>query len=153
SSEALSFADLYTKFASKATDVDNKWALLHLFNIISQDRKTSVNSQSHLDASVLLPNLTISDNNVRRRIENKGWEDGVVVLGRDPRNRREVAFREYVKLVKEENDVTEEAMVTDVLYACQGVDEGYWVYRAEFRSFSGGRCGNSWAGFLFCFTG
>ncbi|KAK2417347.1 gamma-tubulin complex component [Trifolium repens] len=131
SSEALSFADLYTKFASKATDVDNKWALLHLFNIISQDRKTAVNSQSHLDASVLLPNLTLSDNNVRRRIENKGWDDGIVVLARDPRNRREVAFREYVKLVKEENDVTEEAMVTDVLYACQGVDGKYVKFDNE----------------------
>ncbi|CAL5197818.1 unnamed protein product [Lathyrus oleraceus] len=89
SSEALSFADLYTKFVSKAADVDNKWALLHLFNIISQDRKTAVKSQ--LDASVFLPNLTISDNNVGpRRIENKGWSDGVVVLAKDPNNRRDI---------------------------------------------------------------
>ncbi|KAI5403545.1 hypothetical protein KIW84_050925 [Lathyrus oleraceus] len=91
SSEALSFADLYTKFVSKAADVDNKWALLHLFNIISQDRKTAVKSQ--LDASVFLPNLTISDNNVGpRRIENKGWSDGVVVLAKDPNNRRDIVI-------------------------------------------------------------
>ncbi|CAK8543388.1 unnamed protein product [Lathyrus sativus] len=130
SSEALSFADLYTKFVSKAADVDNKWALLHLFNIISQDRKTAV--KSHLDGSVFLPSLTISDNNVvSRRIENKGWSDGVVVLAKDPNNRRDIAFREYVKLVKEENDVTEEAMVTDVLYACQGVDGKYVKFDNE----------------------
>ncbi|KAI5427443.1 hypothetical protein KIW84_032745 [Lathyrus oleraceus] len=91
SSEALSFADLYTKFVSKAADVDNKWALLHLFNIISQDRKTAVKSQ--LDASVFLPNLTISDNNVGpRRIKNKGWSDGVVVLAKDPNNRRDIVI-------------------------------------------------------------
>ncbi|KAI5447019.1 hypothetical protein KIW84_014749 [Lathyrus oleraceus] len=130
SSEALSFADLYTKFVSKAADVDNKWSLLHLFNIISQDRKTAVKSQ--LDASVFLPNLTISDNNVGpRRIENKGWSDGVVVLAKDPNNRHDIAFHEYVKLVKEENDVTEEAMVTDVLYACQGVDGKYVKFDNE----------------------
>lgn len=130
SSEALSFADLYTKFVSKAADVDNKWALLHLFNIISQDRKTAVKSQ--LDASVFLLNLTISDNNVGpRRIENKGWNDSVVVLAKDPNNRRDIAFHEYVKLVKEENDVTEEAMVTDVLYACQGVDGKYVKFDNE----------------------
>lgn len=129
SSEALSFADLYTKFASKATDVDNKWALLHLFNIISQDRKTAAKSQ--LDASNLLPNLTLSDNNVTRRIDNRGWNDGVLLLAKDPENRRDIAFREFVKLVKEENDVTEEAMVTDVLYACQGVDGKYVKFDSE----------------------
>jgi hypothetical protein len=31
-----------------------------------------------------------------------------VILARDPKNRRDIAINEYVKLMKEENDVTEE---------------------------------------------
>lgn len=36
-----------------------------------------------------------------------------------------------MNLVKEENDVTEEALVTDVLYACQGVDGKHVRFNAE----------------------
>lgn len=54
-----------------------------------------------------------------------------MILARDPKNRREIAFNEYVKLMKEENDVTEEAMVTDVIYACQGVDGKYVKFDEE----------------------
>lgn len=123
SSEALSFADLYTKFAAKATSVNNKWALIYLLKIISEDRKTA--AKSHLDASILLPNLTFSDTATPRRRQDKGLNDGVLLLAKDPENRRDIAFREFVNLVKEENDVSEEALVTDVLYTCQGVDGNY----------------------------
>jgi hypothetical protein len=33
-----------------------------------------------------------------------------VILARDPKNRHDIEFNEYVKLMKEENDVTEEDM-------------------------------------------
>ncbi|KAJ1396056.1 Gamma-tubulin complex component protein [Sesbania bispinosa] len=130
SSEALSFADLYTKFASKATSVNNKWAVLYLLKIISEDRKTSKAQVQFDSASVLLPNLTLSDTAPRRDNE-KGWNDGVLLLAKDPENRRDIAFREFVNLVREESEVSEEILVKDVLYACQGVDGTYVKFESE----------------------
>ncbi|XP_061346388.1 gamma-tubulin complex component 3 [Gastrolobium bilobum] len=132
SSEALSFADLYTKFASKAQSVNNKWAVIYLLKIISEDRKTQFDS-----ASVLLPNLPFSDkprdnNNNNSSNNNKGWNNnGVLLVAKDPENRRDIAFREFVNLVKEENEVSEEVLVRDVLYACQGVDGKYVKFESE----------------------
>ncbi|XP_004303346.1 PREDICTED: gamma-tubulin complex component 3 [Fragaria vesca subsp. vesca] len=132
SSQALTFADLYTKFASKTGpgSVDNKWAVLYLLKIISEDRK-NVNSQ--LDSSILLPNLGLYDaeSGEESRIlggrgsGEKGWSNGVLLVSKDPENLREIAFREFVNLVKEESEVSEEALVRDVLYACQGIDGKY----------------------------
>ncbi|KAE8674282.1 Gamma-tubulin complex component 3 [Hibiscus syriacus] len=47
---------------------------------------------------------------------------------------REISFMEFGNLVKEENEVTEEVLVKDVLYACQGIDgkklcELGWLFR------------------------
>ncbi|OIV95460.1 hypothetical protein TanjilG_06922 [Lupinus angustifolius] len=130
SSDALSFADLYTKFASKTGpgSVNNKWAVVYLLKIISEDRKNTKN----LDTSVLLPNLGLSDaqlgkgsgSRVSRGVE-KGWNNGILLVAKDSENRREIAFREFVNLVKEENEVSEEVLVRDVIYACQGVDGSY----------------------------
>ncbi|KAM4091113.1 hypothetical protein ACJW30_09G114200 [Castanea mollissima] len=122
SSEALTFADLYSKFASKTGpgSVNNKWAVLYLLKIIAHD-KNSARTQL-LDSSVLLPNL--SDSRVSSR-KQKGWENGVLLVSKDPENRREIAFREFVNFVKEENEVREEVLVRDVLYACQGIDGKY----------------------------
>ena len=54
--DALTFVDLYTKFASKngPGSVNNKWAIIYLLKIISEDRKTT---KSGMDSSVFLPNL------------------------------------------------------------------------------------------------
>ncbi|XP_027352163.1 gamma-tubulin complex component 3 [Abrus precatorius] len=119
SAEALSFADLYTKFASKAKSVNNKWAVIYLLKIISQDRhNTTTTTNHHFHSPLLLPNLAFSDT-------AKGWNNGVLLVSKDPENRRDIAFREFVNLVKEENEVSEEVLVRDVLYACQGVDGRY----------------------------
>ncbi|KAM3713757.1 hypothetical protein ACJW31_01G280300 [Castanea mollissima] len=79
SSEALTFADLYSKFASKTGpgSVNNKWAVLYLLKIIAHD-KNSARTQL-LDSSVLLPNL--SDLRVSSR-KQKGWENGVLLVSR-----------------------------------------------------------------------
>ncbi|KAJ7975986.1 Gamma-tubulin complex component [Quillaja saponaria] len=132
SSEALTFADLYTKFASKngPGSVNNKWAVIYLLKIISQDRK---NLNTQLDTSVLLPNLGFAENESGKnsRIlsghgsQEKGWNNGVLLVSKDPDNRRDIAFKEFVNLIKEENEVSEEVLVRDVLYACQGVDGKY----------------------------
>jgi len=51
----------------------------------------------------------ISENDVQQRGENNRFNDGVVILARDPKNRHDIVFNENVKLMKEENDVTEES--------------------------------------------
>lgn len=133
SSQALTFSELYTKFASKTGpgSVDNKWAVLHLLDIISEDRK---NTTTQLDSCpVLLPNLGFNDAELgndsrllrRRGNKEKGWNNGVLLVSKDPENLRDIAFREFVNLVKEENEVSEEVLVRDVLFACQGIDGNY----------------------------
>ncbi|XP_028787749.1 gamma-tubulin complex component 3-like [Neltuma alba] len=129
SAEALTFADLYSKFASKS-GVNNKWAVIYLLKIISEDRK---NLKTQLDTSVLLPNLVLAEDESGKdsRIlhshaaQDKSWNNGALLVTKDPDNRRDIAFREFVNLVKEENEVSEEVLVRDVLYACQGVDGKY----------------------------
>lgn len=132
SAEALTFADLYSKFASKTGpgSVNNKWAVIYLLKIISEDRK---NMKTLLDTSVLLPNLALAESESgkdsrilhSRAAQDKGWNNGVLLVTKDPDNRRDIAFREFANLVKEENEVSEEVLVRDVLYACQGVDGKY----------------------------
>ncbi|XP_057450494.1 gamma-tubulin complex component 3 [Lotus japonicus] len=118
SADALSFADLYSKFAARATTVNNKWALLYLLEILAEDRKALAQTQFH--PSLILPSLPIPPNH-----HHEGPNDGVLLLAKDPENRRDIAFREFVNLVREENEVSEEALVKDVLYACQGVEGKY----------------------------
>ncbi|GFZ20923.1 spindle pole body component 98 [Actinidia rufa] len=52
----------------------------------------------------------------------KGWSGGVLMVSKDPENIRDIAYREFANLLKEENEVSEEVLVRDVLYACQGID-------------------------------
>ncbi|CAN1144370.1 Gamma-tubulin complex component 3 [Linum perenne] len=127
SSEALTFADLNNKFASKVGpgSINNKWAVLYLLKIISEDRKLSHSSQS---SALLLPNLSLDD---RESEGLKRGENGVLLVAKDPENLREIAFREFVDLVREENDVSEEVLVRDVLYACQGIDGKYVKFDAD----------------------
>uniref|UniRef100_A0A2C9V8W6 Uncharacterized protein n=1 Tax=Manihot esculenta TaxID=3983 RepID=A0A2C9V8W6_MANES len=132
SSQALNFADLFNKFSLKTGpgSINNKWAVLYLLKIISEDRKTAKNAPNTVS---LLPNLALNDpdlNNDSRVLHNlkrgdRDWDNGVLLVAKDPENLREIAFREYVNLVREENEVSEEVLVRDVLYACQGIDGKY----------------------------
>lgn len=128
SSQALTFADLYTKFASKTGpgSVNNKWAVLYLLKIVAEDRKCR---QTQFESSVLLPNLVASDPVLGKKSSGaapeKEWQKGVLLVAKDPENLRDVAFKEFANLLKEENEVTEEVLVRDVLYACQGIDGKY----------------------------
>ncbi|KAG7033560.1 Gamma-tubulin complex component 3, partial [Cucurbita argyrosperma subsp. argyrosperma] len=126
SSQALTFADLYTKFASKTGpgSVNNKWAVLYLLKIVAEDRKCR---QTQFESSVLLPNLVASDPVLGKKSSGaeKEWQKGVLLVAKDPENLRDVAFKEFANLLKEENEVSEEVLVRDVLYACQGIDGKY----------------------------
>ncbi|KAL5545439.1 hypothetical protein UlMin_005126 [Ulmus minor] len=138
SSQALTFAELYNKFESKTGpgSVNNKWAVLHLLDIISEDRK---NTTTQLDSPVLLPYLPLNDGDLGndsrvlrgRGGREKGWSNGVLLVSKDSENLRDVAFKEFVNLVKEENEVSEEVLVRDVLYACQGIDGNYVKFDAN----------------------
>lgn len=141
-SDALIFADLYSKFASKSGSgsVNNKWAVLYLLKTIADDRKKGkMGSESRVGNGFLLPALCESNVGANGVFKNggkvgswdvsrngerveKGWDGGVLLVSKDPSNMRELVFREFGKLVKEESEVSEEDLVRDVLYASQGID-------------------------------
>ncbi|KAG5243816.1 gamma-tubulin complex component [Salix suchowensis] len=138
SSQALTLAELYNKFASKTGpgSINNKWAVLYLLKIISEDKK---NAQNAPNSTLLLPNLGLNEldlsnesrisRDFKRR--EKGYDNGVLLVSKDPENLLEIAFREFVNLVKEENEVSEEVLVRDVLYVCQGIDGKYVKFDAN----------------------
>ncbi|KAJ4970248.1 hypothetical protein NE237_003347 [Protea cynaroides] len=135
SSDALTFADLYTKFSSKSGpgSIHNKWAVLYLLKVISEDRRKEKRSDSRVPSAFLsstisggLPVLFEDDRSTRnQKPPDKGWSGGVLLVSKDPDNLRDIAFREFADLLKEESDVSESALVRDVLYACQGINGKY----------------------------
>ncbi|CAL5352041.1 unnamed protein product [Camellia sinensis] len=144
-SDALTFADLHSKFASKTGPgcIKSKWAVLYLLKVISEDRKSQmVRSDSRVSTGFFastvsggLPALFDAETNDYSRVVNdnsrvlhnqgkveKGWNGGVLMVSKDPENIRDMAYREFANLLREENEVSEEVLVRDVLYACQGID-------------------------------
>ncbi|XP_076946952.1 gamma-tubulin complex component 3-like [Bidens hawaiensis] len=114
-SDALTFTDLYSRFASKSGpgSVINKQAVLYLLKIISDDRITNPK----------LPSIgpEISDGFSSNRLKN----GGILNIVRNPNDMNNVAFGGFARLVLEENDVSENELVTDVLSVCQGIDGRY----------------------------
>ncbi|XP_042490826.1 gamma-tubulin complex component 3-like [Macadamia integrifolia] len=135
SSEALTFADLYSKFSFKSGpgSMHNKWAVLYLLKVISEDRRKEKRSDSRVSSAFLsstvsggLPVLFENDRGSRnQKPPDKGWNGGVLLVSKDPDNLRDIAFREFADLLKEESDVSESHLVRDVLYACQGINGKY----------------------------
>ncbi|KAH0907796.1 hypothetical protein HID58_039623, partial [Brassica napus] len=62
--------------------------------------------------------------------------NGALMISKDPENLRDIAFREYKILVKEENEVNEEVLVRDVLYACQGIDGKFVKFNSEINGYA-----------------
>ncbi|GFP91661.1 gamma-tubulin complex component 3 [Phtheirospermum japonicum] len=71
----------------------------------------------------------LGDNNLRnsraRELVENRYNGGILMVSKDPENIRDMAYREFVDLIKEENEVSEVVLVRDVLYACQGIDGKY----------------------------
>ncbi|XP_073526320.1 uncharacterized protein [Phyllobates terribilis] len=131
SSEALTFADLCSKFSAKTGpgSINNKSAVLYLLRVVSEDRKIARKQSGYKSSSNALVSSTVSgglpsliDAEVSQNPKGSRWSGGVLMLSKDPNNIRDLAFREFSNLLKEENEVSEEALVRDVLYACQGID-------------------------------
>ncbi|XP_077240997.1 spindle pole body component 98 [Tasmannia lanceolata] len=139
-SDALTFTDLYTKFSSKSGpgSIKNRWALLYLLKVISEDRRKEKVSDARVSSSFFasticggLPVLFDESDNVRlfKKGANQKTLDkvrgGVLYVSKDPDNIREIALREFADLLKEETEVAEGVLVRDILYACQGIDGKY----------------------------
>lgn len=61
---------------------------------------------------------------------------GVLVLSKDTENAKAAAIREFVELCQEESEVTEGALVRDVLYACQSIDGRYVKFDKELDGYA-----------------
>uniref|UniRef100_A0ACD5Y1T9 Uncharacterized protein n=2 Tax=Avena sativa TaxID=4498 RepID=A0ACD5Y1T9_AVESA len=126
--DALAFADLHSKLSVRARPA-SLWPLLYLLDSLSSHRRGAA-------ASSCLPNLPTAA--PPRAPPTPGGKPasrvpgtpagGVVLVSKDPDNIREIALREYTELVLDETEVSEAALVRDVLYACQGIDGRYVRY-------------------------
>ncbi|XP_074307024.1 gamma-tubulin complex component 3-like [Silene latifolia] len=138
SSDALSFAELYSKFALKngSGSINNKWAVLYLLRVVSEDRNLS-KKQCNSMVSWGLP--AIFDTPLSRDYRgcsDKGVGcDGVVMASKEPENLREIAFQEFVSLLREESEVSDEVLVRDVLYVSQGIDGSYVKFNDNVNSY------------------
>ncbi|KAI4341281.1 hypothetical protein MLD38_026021 [Melastoma candidum] len=135
SSLALTFHDLFSRFSSLSGpgSVNNKPSLLLLLHIISLDRSSCLDTSSSSSPAVIsLPDPLECFDRSRVPGDKARPPNGVLLIEKDPENLRDLAFREYVDLVREEFEVAEEVLVRDVLYACQGID-GKFVKFGKFE--------------------
>ncbi|XP_058078357.1 gamma-tubulin complex component 3 [Magnolia sinica] len=127
SSDALTFADLYSKFSSRSGPgcVANRWAVLYLLKVISEDQRQSDGKASSFASAALSGGLPVLSNSSSSHDSSKNQNGGVFVISKDPEGIREIALREFSDLVRGESEVSEGVLVRDVLYACQGIDGKY----------------------------
>ncbi|XP_047052440.1 gamma-tubulin complex component 3-like [Lolium rigidum] len=124
--DALAFADLHSKLSARSRPA-SLWPLLYLLDSLSSHRRGAA-------ASSCLPNLptaappTTAGGKPASRVPGTPLGGGVLLVSKDPDNIREIALREYTELVLDETEVSEAALVRDVLYACQGIDGRYVRY-------------------------
>ncbi|XP_068645827.1 gamma-tubulin complex component 3-like [Aristolochia californica] len=132
SSNALTFADMYAKLSTKSGPgtIKNRWAVVYLLKVVSEDcRKEKSSNLFPPSISNGLPLLTHETDNLRifknqKAIDGKG-KGGILMVSKDPDSIREIAIREFADLVTEETEVPEDALVRDLLFACQGIDGKY----------------------------
>ncbi|XP_062199147.1 gamma-tubulin complex component 3-like [Phragmites australis] len=128
---ALAFADLHSKLSARSRPA-SLWPLLYLLDSLSSHRRAAA-------AASCLPNLpTAAPPRASSAAAGAGGRPGsrvhgalpggVVLVSKDPDNIREIALREYTELVLDDTEVSEAALVRDVLYACQGIDGRYVRY-------------------------
>ncbi|WOL06631.1 hypothetical protein Cni_G15365 [Canna indica] len=130
SSDALAFADLHTKLSARSSApgaVRNRWALLYLLKSLSDARRREPLLSS--PARIGLPALPLDPQashqpplTAKKTLPSSG---GVILVSKDPENIREIALREYADLVMDETEVSESALVRDILFVCQGIDGRY----------------------------
>ncbi|KAG0577630.1 hypothetical protein KC19_5G168400 [Ceratodon purpureus] len=65
------------------------------------------------------------------RAQSPSSPGGVLILTKDDGNAKAAAMREYLEIVQSESDISEMAIVRDVLYACQGIDGRYVKFNKD----------------------
>ncbi|KAI4990234.1 hypothetical protein ZWY2020_038597 [Hordeum vulgare] len=122
--DALAFADLHAKLSARSRPA-SLWPLLYLLDSLSSHRRGAA-------SAACLPNLPAAPPSAaggKQASRAPGTPaGGVLLVSKDPDNIREIALREYTELVLDETEVSEAALVRDVLYACQGIDGRYVRY-------------------------
>eukprot|EP01018_Ginkgo_biloba_P005129 Gb_19455 [translate_table: standard] len=132
--------------------IQNKWGLLYLLKAISEDQRkeraetrgvaghftSTISGPASLGGLPALPDpsgkqhrgdahmengRTLRNGQIQKTLDqDRVPSGGVLILSKDPENARSAALREFVEICQEESEVTENALVKDVLYACQGID-------------------------------
>ncbi|KAH7425118.1 hypothetical protein KP509_11G040600 [Ceratopteris richardii] len=85
------------------------------------------------------PKSMVVSNGQMLKVQNYGSTSfpsgGVLILSKDTENAKASAIREFVELCQEESEISEGALVRDVLYACQGIDGRYVKFEKELDGF------------------
>eukprot|EP00252_Welwitschia_mirabilis_P025567 TRINITY_DN8041_c0_g1_i1.p1 TRINITY_DN8041_c0_g1~~TRINITY_DN8041_c0_g1_i1.p1 ORF type:complete len:873 (+),score=147.91 TRINITY_DN8041_c0_g1_i1:193-2811(+) len=154
SKEGLVFADLNRRFSAITGpgSIQNKWAVLYLLRTISEDRKKEIADTrgaasrfaSTLSASAAVGGLNAIESMESRKrpqtlttpAEPGNPSSGVLILERDPENARTTALQEYMEAWQEASEISEIALVKDVLYACQGVDGRFVKFQQDLDGYA-----------------
>lgn len=162
SSDALTFADLYRRFSAITGPgcIDNKWAVLYLLRAVSEDqRKEKAETRGdagHFTSTISgpasmggLPVLPRADGHVESgRVRNgqihvlktleqdRAPAGGMLILSKDPVNAKAAALVDYGEASREDSEVTESALVKDVLYACQGIEGRFVKFDKDLDGFA-----------------
>ncbi|KAK3133460.1 hypothetical protein QOZ80_6AG0536820 [Eleusine coracana subsp. coracana] len=129
--DALAFADLHSKLSARSRPA-SLWPLLYLLDSLSSNRSAAAAASClpYLPTAAP-PRTTAATTGTGGRPGSRAPgapPGGVVLVSKDPDNICEIALREYTEQVLEEMEVSEAALVRDVLYACQGIDGRYVRY-------------------------
>ncbi|GFZ20924.1 spindle pole body component 98 [Actinidia rufa] len=108
SSNALTFPDLYSKFSSKTASesIKNKWSMLYMLKVVSEDRK---NHKVRYDSRISIGIFASTVSGRLSALFDSERNDNSKV-SKDPEKIRDITYRKFVNLLKEENEMSEESM-------------------------------------------
>ncbi|XP_042048394.1 gamma-tubulin complex component 3-like [Salvia splendens] len=123
------FSNGFDCFKDSSDSVRNLRGLSNLEKLESGEKNLGANLDSFSSLTENMQKLKgLGDKsrgfNTREHLE-KHFGGGMLLVSKDPENIRDMAYREFVDLIKEENEVSEVVLVRDVLYVCQGIDGKY----------------------------
>ncbi|RWW82821.1 hypothetical protein BHE74_00008691 [Ensete ventricosum] len=130
SSDALAFSDLRTKLSARSSapgSIRNRWALLYLLKSLSDARRREplLPSSTTTGLPALPLNPQPSHQSPLAAKKTLPPSCGILLVSKDPDNIREIALREYGDIVVDETEVSESALVRDILFVSQGIDGRY----------------------------